>query len=209
MKISLSILDFDFSNLANELEPLYPYIDYLHMDVMDGNFVPNLSFGVPIIKSLRKQTKVLFDTHLMITNPKDFINDFANAGSDLITFHYESNSDVLQTIKAIKAKNKQVGLSIKPNTELGVIKPYLEHLDLVLVMSVEPGFGGQKFMTSVIDKLRSLKELQKEYDFKIFVDGGINLDTISEVKDLCDTVIVGSCIAKSTDRINTLLDLKR
>lgn len=209
MKISLSILDFDFSNLTNELEPLYPYIDYLHMDVMDGNFVPNLSFGVPIIKSLRKQTKVLFDTHLMITNPKDFINDFSNAGSDLITFHYESNSDVLQTIKAIKAKNKQVGLSIKPNTSLDVIKPYLSYLDLVLIMSVEPGFGGQKFMTSVIDKLRSLKELQKEYDFKIFVDGGINLDTISEVKDLCDTVIVGSCIAKSTDRINTLLDLKR
>lgn len=209
MKISLSILDFDFSNLTNELEPLYSYIDYLHMDVMDGNFVPNLSFGIPIIKSLRKQTKVLFDTHLMITNPKDFINDFANAGSDLITFHYESNSDVLQTIKAIKAKNKQVGLSIKPNTSLDVIKPYLSYLDLVLIMSVEPGFGGQKFMTSVIDKLRSLKELQKEYDFKIFVDGGINLDTISEVKDLCDTVIVGSCIAKSTDRINTLLDLKR
>ena len=209
MKISLSILDFDFSYLASELEPLYPYIDYLHMDVMDGNFVPNLSFGVPIIKSLRKQTKVLFDTHLMITNPKDFINDFSNAGSDLITFHYESNSDVLQTIKAIKSKNKQVGLSIKPNTSLDVIKPYLSYLDLVLIMSVEPGFGGQKFMTTVIDKLRSLKELQKEYDIKIFVDGGINLDTISEVKDLCDTVIVGSCIAKSTNRINTLLDLKR
>lgn len=208
MKISLSILDFDFSNLASELSPLYPYIDYLHMDVMDGVFVPNISFGLPIIKSLRNKTDILFDTHLMINDPYKYAKQFVEAGSNMLTFHYEAASDVSKTISLIKSLGAKVGLSLKPGTDVNKIIPYLKDLDLVLVMSVEPGFGGQKFMTTILDKLSLLYLLKGKYHYQIAVDGGINLDSIDCVKACADIVILGSVVAKSKDRISLLKTIK-
>lgn len=208
MKLSLSILDFDFSNLERELKPLYEQIDYLHMDVMDGVFVPNISFGLPIIKSLRKGTSLEFDTHLMITNPEPYIEDFVKAGSDLITIHYESKCNVLETLKKIKSFNVKAGLSIKPKTKVEEILELLPYVDLVLVMSVEPGFGGQKFMSSALEKMAQLKELQAKYHFEISVDGGINLTTVGNVKGLADIIIAGSAVAKANNRIETIKALK-
>lgn len=199
MKLSLSILNVDYSNIEKHLNPLFDKLDYVHLDVMDGVFVPNLSFGPELIKSVRKLTDKPFDTHLMIVNPDKYIKEYVDAGSDIITFHYEASSDVMRTIKLIKSYGVKAGISIKPNTPVSEIEKYLPYLDLVLIMSVEPGFGGQKFMPSAIEKVKRLKELKDEnnYSYLINIDGGINGETIKFVRDYLDLVVVGSYILKS------------
>ena len=209
MKLSLSILTVDYLNVEKSLKDLLPKLDYLHLDVMDGNFVPNISFGPAFIKSLRSIGDIPFDTHLMIQNPIDYVDKFIDAGSDLVTIHPEASSDVLETIEKIHARGKKAGISIKPNTEVSEIEKYLDIVDLVLIMSVEPGFGGQKFMPMAIDKAKKLKELKDKnnYHYLISMDGGINGETLKYVKDYLDLCVVGSYIVnydKPLERIEEI-----
>ena len=210
MKVSLSILTVDYANVEKSLKPLLNDLDYIHLDVMDGVFVPNISFGYSFIKSLRKITDIPFDTHLMIQNPIQYIENFALAGSQYITFHYEASSDVMETINLIKSYNVKAGISIKPNTSVDEIKHLLPYLDMVLIMSVEPGFGGQKFMEGSVDKVRELKELKDEYGYNylINIDGGINGETIGKVSKYCDLVVSGSYVVNAEDPIANLNVIK-
>lgn len=202
MKLSLSILNIDYKNIEKELNEVIEDIDIVHMDVMDGVFVPNLSFGPDVIKSLRPLTNKTFDTHLMIINPDKYIKNYAQAGSDYITFHLEASSDPIKTINLIKSFGKKAGISIKPNTNVKELEPYLPYVDLILIMSVEPGFGGQSFMPSSIDKLKQLKLWKKEnnYDYLLSIDGGINGQTINSVKEYLDWAVVGSYILCSNEK---------
>ncbi len=200
MKLSLSILNCNLAKLNEELEPIYEDLDYIHMDVMDGNFVPNISFGQDLIKSLRPYTSLPFDTHLMINNPMQYIESFVKAGSNYVTFHYEAVDNPDEVIDYIHSLNAKAGISIKPNTSVEVLKPYLAKLDLILIMSVEPGFGGQKFMDSSIAKLKYLAELRPHYNYLISVDGGINDKTIGLVAPYTDLVVSGSYISKAEDK---------
>lgn len=173
--ISPSILSSDFSRLGLEIEKLEQNgADWVHIDVMDGHFVPNLTFGSPVVKSLRKLTKMPFDVHLMIDNPLFFIPDFVNAGADIITFHYEASLDkTIEIINKIHSFGIKAGISIKPNTPVSQILKYTDIVDLVLIMTVEPGFGGQKFLTNCLDKIKEIKNhLKKETILE--VDGGVN-----------------------------------
>ena len=210
MKVSLSILTVDYAKVEESLKPLLDGIDYVHMDVMDGVFVPNISFGYSFIKSLRKITDKPFDTHLMIEDPIKYIKQFAEAGSQYITIHVEAKSDVLETIKLIKSYGVGAGISIKPNTTVDEIKEYLPLVDMVLVMSVEPGFGGQKFMSSAIDKVKLLKELKEEnnYSYLINIDGGINGDTAKYISEYVDMAVSGSYIVNAENPVLNLNTLK-
>lgn len=210
MKVSLSILTVDYAKVEESLKPLLDGIDYVHMDVMDGVFVPNISFGYSFIKSLRKITDKPFDTHLMIEDPIKYIKQFAEAGSQYITIHVEAKSDVLETIKLIKSFGVGAGISIKPNTTVDEIKEYLPLVDMVLVMSVEPGFGGQKFMSSAIDKVKLLKELKEEnnYSYLINIDGGINGDTAKYINEYVDMAVSGSYVVNAFDPVLNLNTLK-
>lgn len=203
MIISPSILSADFSKLKEEIDTVST-AEFLHIDVMDGVFVPNISFGAKIQKEIRPHFKnMVFDTHLMIIDPIKYIKDFADAGSDYITFHLESNSNVLDTIEEIKKYNIKVGISIKPNTPVSELEKYLDKLDMVLVMSVEPGFGGQSFIPSAIDKIKRLNELKQMhgYNYLINVDGGINSETSKLVGEAgTDIIVVGSYLFKQEDR---------
>ena len=179
IQISPSILSADFSQLGNEIKRLEEGgADMIHVDVMDGHFVPNLTMGPPIIKSLRKYTKLPFDVHLMITPVHKFIEDYAEAGADIITIHPEATSNLSESIKHIKILKKKVGVSLNPNTKVNVIREFLSEIDLVLVMSVHPGFGGQKFMPEVLEKIKDLNKIKEKdnLNFDIEVDGGIDFD---------------------------------
>lgn len=197
--ISPSILSADFANLEADIKRVEPYVPWLHIDVMDGHFVPNISIGVPVVKSVRKVTNLFLDTHLMIENPIKYVDAFADAGADLITFHYEATLDkTIETIEKIKSRNLKVGISIKPKTNPEVLKEYINLVDMVLIMTVEPGFGGQKFMDDCANKIPSIKQMRK--DVLVQIDGGINDKTAKICKDLgADSLVAGSYIYNADD----------
>ena len=179
IQISPSILSADFSQLGNEIKRLEEGgADMIHIDVMDGHFVPNLTMGPPIIKTLRQYTKLRFDVHLMISPVQKYIKDYADAGADIITIHPEATESLKSSIEHIKNLNKKVGVSLNPESKINLITGLLNEIDLVLIMSVNPGFGGQKFMPEVLEKIKELKKIrnQKNLDFDIEIDGGINFD---------------------------------
>ena len=203
IQISPSILSADFSQLGKEIKRLEDGgADMIHVDVMDGHFVPNLTIGPPVVKALRKFTKLPFDVHLMISPVHKYIKDFAEAGADIITIHPEATENLNESIKLIKELNKKVGLSLNPNTEVEIIIDNLKDLDLILIMSVYPGFGGQKFIPEVVSKIKKLREIKKikNFSYDIEVDGGINFKNSKQVIDAGANILVsGTTIFKENN----------
>ena len=203
IKISPSILSADFSQLGNEIKRLEEAgADMIHVDVMDGHFVPNLTIGPPVIKSLRKYTNLIFDVHLMISPVHKYIKDFADAGANIITIHPEATENLNESIKLIRSLNKKVGVSLNPDSKIDLIKDILKDIDLVLIMSVHPGFGGQKFIPDVIKKIEKLKLIknEKNLNFDIEVDGGINFENSKSVIEAGANILVsGTTIFKSNN----------
>ena len=203
IQISPSILSADFSQLGNEIKRLEQGgADMIHVDVMDNHFVPNLTIGPPVIKSLRKHTKLPFDVHLMIDPVHKYIKNFAEAGSDIITIHPEATKSLEESINHIKSFKKKVGISLNPDTKIEVIKDVLSQIDLVLIMSVYPGFGGQKFMPEVIEKITNLKKIKDDMKlhFDIEVDGGVNFDNNQIIIEAGANILVsGTTIFKENN----------
>ena len=203
IQISPSILSADFSNLEKDIKKLETAgADMIHVDVMDGHFVPNITIGPPVIKALRSKTSLPFDVHLMIDPVHKYIKDFANAGADIITIHPEATPSLQESIDEIKSYKKKVGISLNPDTKISIVEEYLDKIDLILIMSVYPGFGGQKFILEVLEKIKSLKVLKdkKKLNFDIEVDGGINFSNFKSVINAGANVLVsGTTIFKENN----------
>ena len=214
IQISPSILSADFSQLGNEIKRLIDAgADMVHVDVMDGHFVPNLTIGPPVIKALKKNSSIPFDVHLMISPVHKYIEAFANAGADIITIHPEATEDLQNSINKIKELKKKVGISLNPETKIDVVKKFLNQIDLILIMSVNPGFGGQKFMPEVLEKIKDLVNIQKKegINFDIEIDGGINFENSKLAIEAGANILVsGTTIFKSNDgNIKKNIDLLR
>jgi ribulose-phosphate 3-epimerase len=203
IQISPSILSADFSQLGDEIKKLEEGgADMIHIDVMDGHFVPNLTIGPPVIKALREKCSLKFDVHLMISPVHEYIESYAKAGADIITIHPEATNNLEASIMKIKELNKKVGVSLNPKSKIDLITTYLDKIDLILIMSVNPGFGGQKFMPEVLEKIKDLKKIQEErkLNFDIEIDGGINFDNCKEAIDAGANILVsGTTIFNSND----------
>ena len=198
-----SLLSADFAELKEEIRKVEEGgADFLHLDVMDGNFVPNITFGPPVIKSLRKVSTLPFDVHLMIDRPERYIGDFVNAGADILTVHAEATIHLNRTIQAIKSEGIRAGVSLNPSTPLNVLDYVLEDLDLVLIMTVNPGFGGQSFIKAMEDKIRTLRKMidEKNLDVILEIDGGVNLENAKHLKELgVDMIVAGSAVFGAED----------
>lgn len=210
VKIAPSILSADFCRLGAEVEDIRRGgADYVHVDVMDGIFVPNISIGIPVVKSLRNSTDMFLDVHLMIDRPHRYVEEFCKAGADLVVFHVEADQpqDLLAAITTVKAMGKKVGLSVKPKTPAEVLRPYLDQLDLVLVMTVEPGFGGQSFMHDMLPKIAALRQMIDEMNpgCELEVDGGVDPNTAPLCKQAgADVLVAGSAVFKKPDRAEAI-----
>ncbi len=214
IQISPSILSADFSQLGNEIKRLKEAgADMIHVDVMDGHFVPNLTIGPPVIKALKKDSSIPFDVHLMISPVHKYIEAFANAGADIITIHPEATDNLQESIDRIKEFKKKVGVSLNPETKVDIIKKFLSQIDLILIMSVNPGFGGQKFMPEVLDKIKELANIREKekLTFDIEIDGGINFDNSKlAIQAGANILVSGTTIFKSNDgNIKKNIDLLR
>ncbi|WP_459073332.1 ribulose-phosphate 3-epimerase [Halocola ammonii] len=211
--IAPSMLACDFANLQSEIEMINESkADWFHIDVMDGHFVPNISFGMPVMKSMKEHTKKPMDVHLMISDPDRYIQDFKDAGADILTVHYEACNHLHRSIQAIKAAGMQAGVSLNPHTPVSLLRDVIADLDLVLIMSVNPGFGGQKFIGRTYQKVSELKELIREEksSAQIEVDGGVNADNAPKlVAAGADVLVAGSFVFKSDDPLKTISDLKK
>lgn len=205
VQIAPSILSADFGRLNEDIATIDDHVDYIHVDVMDGHFVPNLTFGAPIVKFIKSKNPL--DVHLMIENPENYIEDFAKAGSDILTVHYEVCDDLPAVIAQIKSAGMKAGVSIKPGTRVEVLEEILPKLDWVLIMSVEPGFGGQSFMPNALQKIKWLREKAPQLD--IAVDGGVNAETGLQCKEAgANVLIAGSYIFKSDNRVAAINSLR-
>lgn len=212
VKIAPSILSADFAKLGEEIKDVEPFVDYIHVDVMDGHFVPNITIGPLVVESIRPITDLPLDVHLMIENPEHYISAFAKAGADLISVHYEACPHLHRVIQQIKGENVKAGVVINPATPVSAIEPILNDVDLVLVMTVNPGFGGQSFIESTVSKIKQLKKLKEQYQYTylIEVDGGVNKDTAKLCTDAgADILVAGSAIFNQPDRKKAIEDIKR
>ncbi len=202
-KLAPSLLSADFSKLGEEIALIEKSgADYVHLDVMDGIYVPNITFGAPVIKKIRKTTKLPFDVHLMVDRPERFIDDFADAGSDIITVHPEASIHLHRTLQAIREKGVKAGVSLNPSTPLNVLEYIMDDVDLILIMSVNPGFGGQSYIPAMTEKIKNLRNmiLRSGNDIILEVDGGIKLDNAKEIIDAgADLIVVGSGIFNAQD----------
>jgi len=201
-----SILSADFWELGEQIKKMENAgIKHLHIDVMDGFFVPSISYGMPFIASIRRHTQMFFDTHLMINEPERYIEDFAESGADLINFHIEATKDVAGTIDKIRRTGKKAGITIKPGTPVAAAEPYLDKVDLILVMTVEPGFGGQKLMPDCLDKIREVRRIVRERKLPVYIeaDGGIHIDNVRDVIDAgADAIVAGSALFQNDINAN-------